>query len=89
MNCKEFKTWMLDKKACDPASGQSAQAHIALCAKCEKLYSLDLAMEKQFSDALNPISPPTELISKTKSCPTCGNENLADSLFCNECGEKL
>ena len=27
--------------------------------------------------------------SQTKSCPTCGNENLADSMFCNECGEKL
>jgi membrane protease subunit (stomatin/prohibitin family) len=24
-----------------------------------------------------------------KSCPTCGNDNLADSLYCNECGEKL
>ena len=24
-----------------------------------------------------------------KFCPNCGNENLADSVFCNECGEKL
>jgi len=24
-----------------------------------------------------------------KSCPNCGNENLSDSLYCNECGEKL
>ena len=64
MNCKEFKSWMLDIKAGDPASRQSAQAHIAVCAKCEKLYSLDLALEKQFGDALNPISPPMDLISK-------------------------
>ncbi len=26
---------------------------------------------------------------RTKSCPTCGNDNLADSMYCNECGEKL
>jgi membrane protease subunit (stomatin/prohibitin family) len=26
---------------------------------------------------------------QTKSCPTCGNDNLADSMYCNECGEKL
>ena len=24
-----------------------------------------------------------------KSCPTCGNDNLSDSMYCNECGEKL
>lgn len=26
---------------------------------------------------------------QAKPCPTCGNENLADSMYCNECGEKL
>ncbi len=26
---------------------------------------------------------------QTKACPTCGNDNLADSMYCNECGEKL
>ena len=26
---------------------------------------------------------------QAKSCPTCGNDNLADSMYCNECGEKL
>jgi membrane protease subunit (stomatin/prohibitin family) len=26
---------------------------------------------------------------QSKSCPTCGNDNLADSMYCNECGEKL
>ncbi|MGD2097379.1 MAG: SPFH domain-containing protein [Desulfobacterales bacterium] len=25
----------------------------------------------------------------TKFCPNCGNENLADAVFCNECGEKM
>jgi membrane protease subunit (stomatin/prohibitin family) len=26
---------------------------------------------------------------QTKRCPTCGNDNLAESMYCNECGEKL
>jgi membrane protease subunit (stomatin/prohibitin family) len=26
---------------------------------------------------------------KSKSCPNCGNENISDSIYCNECGEKL
>jgi membrane protease subunit (stomatin/prohibitin family) len=25
----------------------------------------------------------------SKSCPNCGNENMSDSIYCNECGEKL
>ena len=25
----------------------------------------------------------------SKSCPKCGNDNISDSLYCNECGEKL
>ncbi|MBW2435189.1 MAG: zinc-ribbon domain-containing protein, partial [Deltaproteobacteria bacterium] len=25
----------------------------------------------------------------TKFCPNCGNENLTDAVFCNECGEKM
>ena len=32
---------------------------------------------------------PTEDKSTTRSCPNCGIENLSDSSFCNECGEKL
>jgi len=32
---------------------------------------------------------PTADKPQTKSCPTCGNDNLADSMYCNECGEKL
>ena len=27
--------------------------------------------------------------TKSKSCPNCGNENISDSIYCNECGEKL
>ena len=28
-------------------------------------------------------------MAKSKSCPNCGNDNIADSMYCNECGEKL
>jgi len=31
----------------------------------------------------------TEETPKTKTCPNCDADNLSDSLFCNECGEKL
>ena len=27
--------------------------------------------------------------TQSKSCPGCGNENISDSVYCNECGEKL
>jgi membrane protease subunit (stomatin/prohibitin family) len=27
--------------------------------------------------------------TSSKSCPNCGNENISDSIYCNECGEKL
>jgi len=30
-----------------------------------------------------------EVKTISKSCPNCGNENITDSLYCNECGEKL
>ncbi|NOQ19149.1 MAG: SPFH domain-containing protein, partial [Desulfobacterales bacterium] len=32
---------------------------------------------------------PTEEKPATRSCPNCGNVNLPDAFFCNECGEKL
>jgi membrane protease subunit (stomatin/prohibitin family) len=31
---------------------------------------------------------PAEEKPKPKICPRCGTENLADSIFCNQCGEK-
>jgi membrane protease subunit (stomatin/prohibitin family) len=32
---------------------------------------------------------PAEEKPATQFCPNCGNENMSDSMFCNECGEKL
>jgi membrane protease subunit (stomatin/prohibitin family) len=31
---------------------------------------------------------PAEEKAKPKICPRCGTENLADSIYCNQCGEK-
>ena len=66
MNCDDFKRWMLDVNFEDPAAEQLAQAHIDVRANCEKLYRLDLAMERCLGDAMTPISPPADLASKIK-----------------------
>ena len=57
---------MLDVSSEDPAAEQLAQAHIDVCAQCEKLHRMDLAMERCLSDAMTPISPPADLVSKIK-----------------------
>jgi predicted amidophosphoribosyltransferase len=31
---------------------------------------------------------PVEEKPKSKFCPKCGSENVEDSVFCNQCGEK-
>lgn len=52
------------------------------CTKCNK----NLTPSAKFCSRCGTS---VEKMGATKSCPTCGNENLGDSLFCNECGEKL
>ena len=32
---------------------------------------------------------PADEKPEIKFCPNCGNENLDDAIFCNDCGEKL
>ncbi|MBW2251588.1 MAG: zinc ribbon domain-containing protein, partial [Deltaproteobacteria bacterium] len=32
---------------------------------------------------------PAEEKPKSKTCSKCGSENLAESIYCDECGEKL
>jgi membrane protease subunit (stomatin/prohibitin family) len=32
---------------------------------------------------------PADEKPETQFCPNCGNENLDDAIFCNDCGEKL
>ena len=80
-NCPDCKHPIaVDAKFCPQCGHQ--QLVYTQCAKCNK----NLTPNAKFCSRCGTAA---ELISKTKSCPTCGNENLADSSFCNECGEKL
>ena len=81
VNCPDCKQPIaVDAKFCPQCGHQ--QVVYNQCTKCNK----NLTPNAKFCSRCGTA---TESISKTKSCPTCGNENLADSLFCNECGEKL
>jgi anti-sigma factor RsiW len=66
MNCVEFKNWIRDVNAHDPADRQEAKSHMAVCPKCEKLYTLDRAIEQRFSETLAEIDPPGDLYTKIK-----------------------
>jgi membrane protease subunit (stomatin/prohibitin family) len=80
-NCPDCKHPIaVDAKFCPQCGHQ--QLVYNQCSKCNK----NLTPNAKFCSRCGTAA---ELISKTKSCPTCGNENLADSSFCNECGEKL
>lgn len=80
-NCPDCKHPIaVDAKFCPQCGHQ--QLVYNQCTKCNK----NLTPNAKFCSRCGTAA---ELISKTKSCPTCGNENLADSSFCNECGEKL
>jgi len=80
-NCPDCKHPIaVDAKFCPQCGHQ--QLVFNQCSKCNK----NLTPNAKFCSRCGTAA---ELISKTKSCPTCGNENLADSSFCNECGEKL
>ena len=66
MNCVEFESWIQDINTHDPAVRQAATSHMADCPRCEKLYTLDRAIERQFSEALAEIDPPGDLYAKIK-----------------------
>ena len=70
----------VDAKFCPQCGHQ--QVVFNQCTKCSK----NLAPNAKFCSRCGTA---VEEMTATKTCPTCGNENLADSLFCNECGEKL
>ena len=52
------------------------------CARCSK----NLTPTAKFCSR---CGHPAEEKPETKLCPNCGNENLEDAIFCNDCGEKL
>jgi len=70
----------VDAKFCPQCGHQ--QVVFNQCTKCNK----NLTPSAKFCSRCGTA---VEAMTATKSCPTCGNENLGDALFCNECGEKL
>jgi membrane protease subunit (stomatin/prohibitin family) len=70
----------VDAKFCPQCGHQ--QLVFNQCTKCSK----NLTPNAKFCSRCGTA---VEEVTETKSCPTCGNENLGDSSFCNECGEKL
>jgi membrane protease subunit (stomatin/prohibitin family) len=70
----------VDAKFCPQCGHQ--QLVYNQCAKCAK----NLTPTAKFCSRCGTAA---EEMTQTKSCSTCGNENLADSMYCNECGEKL
>ena len=70
----------VDAKFCPQCGHQ--QVVFNQCAACGK----NLTPNAKFcSRCGNTVEEKTQ----SKSCPNCGNENISDSTYCNECGEKL
>ena len=80
-NCPDCKQPIaIDAKFCPQCGHQ--QLVYDQCTKCAK----NLAPNAKFCSRCGTA---VAEMAKTKSCPTCGNENIADSMYCNGCGEKL
>jgi membrane protease subunit (stomatin/prohibitin family) len=70
----------VDAKFCPQCGHQ--QLVFNQCTKCSK----NLTPNAKFCSRCGTA---VEAMTQSQSCPNCGNENLADSMYCNECGEKL
>ena len=70
----------VDAKFCPQCGHQ--QLVYDQCLKCSK----NLTPNAKFCSRCGTA---VQEASQTQACPTCGNENIADSMYCNECGEKL
>jgi membrane protease subunit (stomatin/prohibitin family) len=70
----------VDAKFCPQCGHQ--QLVFQQCEKCGK----NLTPSAKFCSR---CGHPVEDRPKSNFCPNCGNENLAEAIFCNECGEKL
>jgi membrane protease subunit (stomatin/prohibitin family) len=80
-SCPEcHQTIAVDAKFCPQCGHQ--QVVFNQCAKCAK----NLTPNAKFCSRCGTA---VEEMTRTKSCPNCGNENLTESMYCNECGEKL
>jgi membrane protease subunit (stomatin/prohibitin family) len=80
-NCPEcHHPIAVDAKFCPQCGHQ--QIVFNQCTKCAKNLTPNAKFCSRCGTAVEEMTP-------AKSCPACGNENLADSMYCNECGEKL
>jgi len=70
----------VDAKFCPQCGHQ--QLVFNQCAACDK----NLTPTAKFCSRCGHA---VEEKAQSKSCPNCGNENISDSIYCNECGEKL
>jgi membrane protease subunit (stomatin/prohibitin family) len=70
----------VDAKFCPQCGHQ--QLVFNQCAACDK----NLTPSAKFCSRCGHA---VEEKVQSKSCPNCGNENISDSIYCNECGEKL
>jgi membrane protease subunit (stomatin/prohibitin family) len=78
-----------------PECHNSIPAHSKFCPDCGH----QLLVFVQCAQCSKNLTPTAKFCSRCghavakapekRSCPNCGNENLADADFCNECGEKL
>jgi membrane protease subunit (stomatin/prohibitin family) len=78
-----------------PECHNSIPAHSKFCPDCGH----QLLVFEQCSHCSKNLTPTAKFCPRCgravaekptkKFCPNCGNENLADAVFCNECGEKL
>jgi membrane protease subunit (stomatin/prohibitin family) len=81
VTCAECKnTIPHDAKFCPHCGHQ--QLVFQECSNCGK----NLTPNAKFCSR---CGQPAEEKPKEKFCPECGSENLAESSFCNQCGEKL
>ena len=70
----------VDAKFCPQCGHQ--QLVFNQCAACGK----NLTPSAKFCSRCGQAA---EEKTQSKSCPNCSNENISDSIYCNECGEKL
>ena len=70
----------IDAKFCPQCGHQ--QLVFNQCATCGKNLTPSARFCSRCGHAVAEKTP-------SKTCPNCGNENISDSIYCNECGEKL
>jgi membrane protease subunit (stomatin/prohibitin family) len=80
-NCPDCKQPIaIDAKFCPQCGHQ--QLVFDQCTKCAKNLTPNAKFCSRCGTAVSQMA-------KAKPCPTCGSENIADSTYCNDCGEKL